>query len=125
MIRFAWQDEVLMKLLGVEIHTKNEILALFDEPEVIPNDTIMIDDGVHYAIKKDSRDKGQRSLCGCMASKDIGQYGTCLKIGVSHPYRPLWQLPPANSGHSSRPLGRMRPSCRRPLHQVADAGTER
>ncbi|MCM1515174.1 MAG: hypothetical protein NC080_01950 [Paraprevotella sp.] len=59
MIRFAWQDEVLMKLLGVEIHTKNEILALFDEPEVIPNDTIMIDDGVHYAIKKTAeiRDK--------------------------------------------------------------------
>ena len=28
--------------------------------------------------KKDLKDKGQRKLCGCMISKDIGSYSTCL-----------------------------------------------
>ena len=27
--------------------------------------------------KKDNRDKGQREFCGCMVSKDIGEYNTC------------------------------------------------
>ena len=26
------------------------------------------------------KDKGQRALCGCIASKDIGQYNTCLNL---------------------------------------------
>ena len=31
-----------------------------------------------YAIrKKDNKDKGQRQFCGCIKSKDIGQYNTC------------------------------------------------
>ena len=78
MIRFAWRDEDLMKKLGVEIQAKNPNPNLFDELEVIPENAIMLDDGVHYAIKmKDNKDKGQRALCGCMVSKDIGQYDTC------------------------------------------------
>ena len=57
---------------------KNTLLSLFDEPETIPDGAIMLDDGIHYAIKnKDNKDKGQRTLCGCMVSKDIGQYDTC------------------------------------------------
>ena len=28
-------------------------------------------------IKKDNKDKGQRQFCGCIVSKDIGQYNTC------------------------------------------------
>jgi DNA repair photolyase len=27
--------------------------------------------------KKNNKDKGQRELCGCINSKDIGQYNTC------------------------------------------------
>ncbi len=78
MIRFAWQDSVLMKFLGVDIRQKDVPQNLFDEPEEVPTDAIMLDEGTHYAIKlKDNRDKGQRTLCGCIVSKDIGQYDTC------------------------------------------------
>ena len=27
--------------------------------------------------KKNIKDKGQRALCGCIASKDVGEYNTC------------------------------------------------
>ena len=27
--------------------------------------------------KRDNRDKGQRQFCGCILSKDIGEYNTC------------------------------------------------
>jgi DNA repair photolyase len=78
MIRFAWKDQALMKFLGVDIRQKNLSLSLFDEPEDIPDNAIVLDDGIHYAVRnKDNRDKGQRTLCGCMVSKDIGQYDTC------------------------------------------------
>lgn len=78
MVRFSWRDEALMKFLGVEILSKDEPLDLFRGPDEIPENAIMLDDGVHYAIKKkDNKDKGQRALCDCMISKDIGQYDTC------------------------------------------------
>ena len=45
--------------------------------EPIPAKAIKLND-THYAIKKkDNRDKGQRQFCGCMVSKDIGEYNTC------------------------------------------------
>lgn len=81
MIRFAWHDRVLMKFLGVDIREKNITFNLFDEQETIPEGAIMLDDGIHYAIKeKDNKDKGQRSLCGCAVSKDIGEYNTCIHL---------------------------------------------
>lgn len=74
MIRFAWKDSVLMKVLGAEVKTIDN--GLFGSPE-IPTNAIMLDAG-HYAVKKkDNVDKGQRELCGCKISKDIGQYDTC------------------------------------------------
>lgn len=60
MIRFAQHDKALMDFLGVEI-TEGD---LFDpKPTVIKH--------------RDNRDKGQRQFCGCMVSKDIGEYNTC------------------------------------------------
>ena len=38
---------------------------------------ILLDDGTVAIQKKKMPDKGQRAACGCMVSKDIGQYNTC------------------------------------------------
>ena len=74
MIRFAHQDKALMDFLGVEIKTVEN--SLFGT-EPIPANAIMLNE-THYALKKkDNRDKGQRQFCGCMVSKDIGEYNTC------------------------------------------------
>lgn len=74
MIRFAWNDSKLMKFLNVDIHQLQP--SLFDEPE-IPQGAVKIDKYC-YGIKiKNNKDKGQRLFCGCIHSKDIGQYNTC------------------------------------------------
>lgn len=74
MIRFSWNDVELMKFLNVEIHTLQP--SLFDEPE-IPADAIRISDTMYGVKRKNNKDKGQRQFCGCINSKDIGQYNTC------------------------------------------------
>lgn len=75
MIRFAHHDKALMDFLGVEIKTVES--SLFGS-EPIPINAIKLSETL-YAInkKKDNRDKGQRQFCGCMVSKDIGEYNTC------------------------------------------------
>lgn len=57
MICFAYHDKALMDFLGVEVKE-----SLF---------------GTEIVKKKDNRDKGQRQFCGCIVSKDIGEYNTC------------------------------------------------
>lgn len=75
MIRFAYKDKELMDFLKVEVKTKQ---ASIFEPFVLPEGAIDIDSS-HYAIKKkNNKDKGQREACGCIISKDIGQYNTCI-----------------------------------------------
>lgn len=74
MIRFAYKDKILMDFLGVEIH--NNTHSLFgDEP--IPDNAIILNSNQYAVKKKDNKDKGQRQFCGCMVSKDIGEYNTC------------------------------------------------
>jgi DNA repair photolyase len=60
MIRFAHHDKALMDFLGVEI-TEGDLFN--PKPTIIKH--------------RDNRDKGQRQFCGCMVSKDIGEYNTC------------------------------------------------
>ena len=44
----------------------------FSVAVLLPNNT--------YATRGDNRDKGQREFCGCMKSKDIGEYNTCVHL---------------------------------------------
>ena len=74
MIQIAWNDPILMNFLGVEIYERDSSLFGGD---TIPEGAIVLNDG-HYAIKKkNNKDKGQRQFCGCIISKDIGEYNTC------------------------------------------------
>lgn len=72
--RLAWQDKTLMKHMGVEV---KEITShgLFDDG-LLPPGAIPLP-GNRYFISRHKKDPGQRLLCGCMASKDIGEYDTC------------------------------------------------
>ena len=72
-IRLAYDDEVLMKHLGVKIESAD----LFGNA---PKRSIELPDGRYAEKTKDNRDKGQRELCGCIASKDIGEYNTCAHL---------------------------------------------
>jgi hypothetical protein len=70
MIKLFPNDNELMKFLGVEIKT-NKIAKLNDgKLEFLYQSTIK-------RKKISLKDKGQRETCGCIISKDIGQYNTC------------------------------------------------
>lgn len=80
-IRLAYHDKVLMDYLGFEIHGKPQP-NLFGEIEQPQEDAIILPDGkfaVHSG-KHSNQDKGQRQFCGCgcIKSKDIGEYNTCI-----------------------------------------------
>ena len=77
MIRLAHNDKKLMDFLGVEI--KQRDMSLFGESN-LPQNSIMINDSFYAIKKKDNRDSGQRTTCGCIVSKDIGEYNTCAHL---------------------------------------------
>lgn len=81
MIRFAYHDKELMDFLKVNIMrlepSTPSMFEEFDEQPVIPSCAIMLTSEL-YAIKKNNnKDNGQRQFCGCIVSKDVGQYNTC------------------------------------------------
>lgn len=78
MIRRAYRDKDLMSFLKAEIKPLPEA-DLFGESELLPPDAILLDNGM-FATRGDNKDKGQREFCGCMKSKDIGQYNTCIHM---------------------------------------------
>ena len=66
MVKLFSHDKELMEFIGYKpepIQTN-----LFEQLDAKNNEPYK------YKIKKD---KGQRELCGCIMSKDIGQYNTC------------------------------------------------
>lgn len=74
-IRFAYEDNALMDFLKVKIFPI-PVPNLFGESESLPDDAIILPNNT-YATHGDNRDKGQRLFCGCIVSKDIGEYNTC------------------------------------------------
>lgn len=77
MIRLAYNDNKLMDFLGVEI--KQQEMLLFGSAP-LPQNAIPINASTYAIKKKDNSDSGQRTACGCMASKDIGEYNTCVHL---------------------------------------------
>ena len=75
-IRLAHQDKVLMDYLNVKTYPMPQA-DLFGETEPLPSEAIILSNG-RYAVHGDNRDKGQRLFCGCIKSKDIGEYNTCV-----------------------------------------------
>ena len=74
-IRRAYEDKVLMDFLKVKMYPM-PTRDLFDNYESLPSDAIILPNNT-YATHGDNRDKGQRLFCGCIVSKDIGEYNTC------------------------------------------------
>ena len=73
LVRFAHNDDVLMNFIGATIKKRQR--NIFGELEPIPKSAIELS-GDRYVIK----DAGQRDFCGCMRSKDIGEYNTCKHL---------------------------------------------
>ena len=74
-IRFAYNDKKLMDFLKVKIYPMPNA-DIFGEIPSLPNDAIILPNGT-YATHGNNQDKGQRLFCGCINSKDIGEYNTC------------------------------------------------
>lgn len=78
MIRLAYQDKTLMDFLKVKMHPMPSP-SIFGDIEPLPPGAIILPNNT-YATRGDNRDKGQREFCGCMKSKDIGEYNTCVHL---------------------------------------------
>ena len=63
MIKYFSDDVKLMDYLGVEVR----------EADLFTGERTVIK-------KKNNKDKGQRQFCGCIVSKDIGEYNTCAHL---------------------------------------------
>lgn len=74
-IRFAYEDKKLMDFLKVKTFPM-PVPNLFGESDSLPEDAIILPNNT-YATHGDNRDKGQRLFCGCIVSKDVGEYNTC------------------------------------------------
>ena len=65
-----------MDYLKVKMYSMTQS-SLFGETEPLPEGAIILPHGM-YALHGDNKDKGQRAFCGCIKSKDIGEYNTCV-----------------------------------------------
>jgi DNA repair photolyase len=63
-------DDLIIKLFH-----KDPVLMEFLNVQVLPPDLLSSD--TRIVKNKNNKDKGQREFCGCIISKDIGEYNTC------------------------------------------------
>ncbi|MDE6587051.1 MAG: DUF1848 domain-containing protein [Paramuribaculum sp.] len=81
MIRFAYHDKELMDFLKVDVRkvqpSAPSMFEEFEDSPQIPEGAIMVASDTYAIKRKNNKDKGQRQFCGCIISKDIGQYNTC------------------------------------------------
>lgn len=73
--RIGHSDGTLLSELGLQIHEPS--LSLFGDNEMLPPDAIKLTEGKYFHRISKRKDSGQRRLCGCINSKDIGQYSSC------------------------------------------------
>jgi hypothetical protein len=62
-------DELIVRLFS----TDTELMSWIGYSPGLFNDTM-------YIPNQKLKDKGQRKVCGCIISKDIGMYNTCLHL---------------------------------------------
>ncbi len=75
-IKLAYDDKKLMDYLKAQFYLMPQP-SLFGEIKDLPDGAIILSNGM-YALHGDNKDKGQRAFCGCIKSKDIGEYNTCV-----------------------------------------------
>ena len=75
-IKLAYDDKKLMDYLKVKFYPMPQ-KSLFGDSESLPDSAIILPNGM-YALHGDNKDKGQRAFCGCIKSKDIGEFNTCV-----------------------------------------------
>ncbi|WP_448780702.1 DUF1848 domain-containing protein [Bacteroides congonensis] len=75
-IKLAYDDKKLMDYLKVKLFPMPKT-SLFGDMEPLLKEAIKLPNDM-YAIHGDNKDKGQREFCGCIKSKDIGEYNTCV-----------------------------------------------
>lgn len=73
-IKLSNENSKLMEFLNVQIKTKQ--LSLFGEQH-IPENGVDLGNNKYALVNRNNKDAGQRYLCGCAKSKDIGEYNTC------------------------------------------------
>ncbi|MBR3093044.1 MAG: DUF1848 domain-containing protein [Bacteroidaceae bacterium] len=77
-IKLAHQNKTLMDFLKVKIHPLPSS-SIFGDSVPLPPNAIILSNNT-YATHGDNKDKGQRAFCGCIKSKDIGEYNTCIHL---------------------------------------------
>lgn len=75
--QIAWEDKELMDFMKVKIE-QMPAPTLFEESK-LPEGAIQLPNS-HYFFSTHKKDPGQRLFCECMASKDIGEYNTCIHL---------------------------------------------
>ena len=76
-IRRAYADRELMNHLNVSIRRESSGLLC---PVPLPAGAVRLENGLYAVRSKHLLDKGQREHCGCVKSKDIGEYSTCMHL---------------------------------------------